>query len=72
MAALTYGQRSLLALLQRTHARDVAARCGVHASQVTRWMDGTSAPSERTARALEANYGISPRAWAVDWTARAK
>jgi hypothetical protein len=68
MAQVTYARKSLLAILQRTHARDVAARCRVHPAQVTRWIEGTAEPSARARAALWVNYGISPRAWSARWT----
>lgn len=71
---MTYGQRVLLAVLQRTHLVDVAARCDVAPSRVSEWMSGIYRPSPRSRARLLANYGIPLAAWDQQWkrpTARA-
>lgn len=60
---MTYGQRSLLAILQRTTAREVAARCAVSPSCVSDWLGGTKRPSPTSRRALELVYGIRAHTW---------
>lgn len=57
------GRRLLLAVLQRTTATELAARCGVHRSQVSRWASGEKIPSKRVQLALEALYGIPRTGW---------
>lgn len=57
------GRRSLLAVLQCTTAREVAARCGVVSSCVTRWVSGAATPSDVPRALLESIYGISQGAW---------
>ena len=63
---MTEGRRLLLALLQRTTARRVAARCSVSASTVSRWAAGATLPNERARRALAgaSSYGIPAESWA--------
>lgn len=58
MAALTPGQRALIALTQRTRAADIAARCGVSKSRVSEWVSGITTPSERARVRLHQSYGI--------------
>lgn len=60
-------RRSLLALLQRLSAREVAARCQVDASTVSRWAAGEVAPSERARRMLAQHCGIAPE---TPWDSR--
>jgi transcriptional regulator with XRE-family HTH domain len=57
------GRRSLLAVLQRTSAREVAARCGVVPSCVSSWVNGTRRPCERARAVLASVYGISVGSW---------
>jgi transcriptional regulator with XRE-family HTH domain len=64
MEALTYGRRSLLALLQRTTAREVAARCRVAPSCVSEWQSGIKRPCRRARAMLATVYGISAESWA--------
>lgn len=59
------GRRSLLAVLQRTTAREVAARCRVSPSRVSEWASGLTSPSPDARRALERAYGISVPSWDV-------
>ena len=66
MEALSYGRRSLIALLQRTTAREVAARCGVVPSCVSEWASGAARPSHEAQTRLMVIYGISSYAWAID------
>lgn len=61
--ALTAGRRALLAVLQRTSARNVAARCGVTPQAVSQWASGRSRPTGPRLTALWVNYGISPESW---------
>lgn len=60
---MTRGRIALLALLQLTTACRVAARCGVHKAQVSRWASGQTLPSEVARAVLESSYGIEARAW---------
>lgn len=62
MAGMTEGRRALLAVLQRTTAVYVAARCGVSPSRVSRWASGQGRPSARARARLRDNYRI-PDAW---------
>lgn len=57
------GRRSLIALLQITTGREVAARCGVAPSRVSEWVSGLTRPSESSRARLWACYGISPNSW---------
>lgn len=57
------GRRALLALLQHTQGRFVAARCRVSRSCVSEWAAGRKRPSARARSALERNYGIAPSSW---------
>jgi hypothetical protein len=61
--ALSPGRRSLIALLQVTCGCEVAARCGVHPSQASRWLSGLTAPSDVPRLRLWRIYGISPGSW---------
>jgi transcriptional regulator with XRE-family HTH domain len=61
--ALSPARRSLIALLQVTPAREVAARCGVHPSQVSLWLSGLTTPSDVPRLRLWRIYGISPGSW---------
>lgn len=60
---MTRGQRLLLAVLQRTTEREVAARCGVTQQAVSYWLLGTQKPTEARRVRLECLYGIGARAW---------
>jgi len=62
---MTRGRRSLIALLQVTTAREVAARCGVDPSCVSKWSSGIKAPGPTSRAKLEANYGIRAGSWVV-------
>lgn len=57
------GRRLLLAVLQRTSAREVAARCRVAHSCVSEWSSGDAAPSQRPRLSLAEIYGIPRDAW---------
>jgi transcriptional regulator with XRE-family HTH domain len=61
--ALSPARRSLIALLQVTCGREVAARCGVHPSKVSLWQSGMTAPSDVARLRLWRIYGISPGSW---------
>ncbi len=63
MAEVSRGRRSLLAVLQRTTALEVAARCGVTQPTVSRWASGEKNPSAAARLRLAAAYGITPAAW---------
>lgn len=56
-------RRSLLALLQITSGREVAARCGVNPSRVSEWAAGLTTPSDVPRARLHASYGIHPDGW---------
>lgn len=56
-------RRLLLAVVQRTTAREVALRCHVHESNVSRWMSGESHPSLVSRVRLQAIYRIPLAAW---------
>lgn len=62
MARMTEGRRALLAVLQRTTAAFVAARCGVTPSRISRWASGDGRPSAKARARLLHIYGI-PDAW---------
>jgi hypothetical protein len=57
---------SLLALLQITSGREIAARCGVHPSRVTEWAAGRTTPSSIPRQRLWTIYGIRPNGWGKD------
>lgn len=63
---------ALLAVLQRTTAREVALRCRVTRSCVSSWGSGKSVPSPRAQVALSDIYGIDPRGWLPKSPYRAK
>lgn len=60
---MTHGRRSLIAVLQRTSAREVAARCGVAPSTVSKWASGYAAPRWRMRVVIQLHYSITPRSW---------
>ena len=68
---LTRGRRALLAILQRTTEREVAARCRVARQTVSDWSRGWSKPRRDARLALARAYDIAPSAWdesaARDW-----
>lgn len=57
------GRRLLIAVLQRTTGREVAARCHVHETSVGKWLAGLTTPSVEHRRQLAAMYRIPPSAW---------
>jgi transcriptional regulator with XRE-family HTH domain len=59
---MTDGRRALLAVLQRTSAVYVAARCGVTPSRVSRWASGQGRPSPKARARLLHNYNV-PDTW---------
>lgn len=69
-AGLTRGRKLLIAVLQRTTETDVAARCCVHQSNVSRWANGTQTPSTEARCALEANYKIPATSWDLQSVSR--
>lgn len=60
---MTRGRRSLIAVLQRTTGREVAARVGVAKQTVSDWVRGINKPRRDARLALQRLYGISPAAW---------
>lgn len=60
---VTLGQRSLIAILQRTSAREIAARCHVQPSTVSKWASGYCRPQQRTRLILHMYYNITPHTW---------
>lgn len=63
MATMTRGRKALLAILQRTTAKEVAARVKVFPSTVSRWASGHSRPWVSGEVGLEAQYDIPRSAW---------
>jgi transcriptional regulator with XRE-family HTH domain len=57
------GRRLLIAVLQMTPAVEVAARCGVHKSNVSRWLAGYQTPCDVARARLQSIYGIPASAW---------
>lgn len=64
---MTRGRRLLLALLQITTAREVAARCRVTPSCVSKWVSGEKTPGPRARVKIADLYGIAPEAWVMPW-----
>jgi len=60
---LSRGRHLLLAVLQVTTGRDVAARCNVRQQRVSEWLNGLSKPSPGARLLLESNYRIPYDAW---------
>lgn len=67
---MSHGRRLLIALLQITNARNVAARLRVYPQRVTDWATGHRVPCEQARRALERNYGIGSASWAKEYEGR--
>lgn len=67
---MTQGRRSLLALLQLTSGREVAARCHVSPSSVSQWASGNKNPAKATRESLERQYGIRAESWTDTESAR--
>lgn len=65
--SVSRGRRLLIALLQRTTARDVAARCRVYPQRVADWLSGYRVPNSEARRMLEMNYRIPVCAWDEEW-----
>lgn len=59
------GRRLLLAVVQVTSSREVAARAGVVKSCVSEWLSGEARPCRRAAERLEQSYGIRVEAWSA-------
>lgn len=59
------GARQLVSVLQRTTRVYIAARVGVHPSEVSRWTSGERIPTARHRAALHANYGIPVESWTL-------
>jgi transcriptional regulator with XRE-family HTH domain len=62
---VTRGRRALLAVLQRTTARELARRVHRAPSTVSEWAAGIKTPSPRARAELHACYGILPASWDV-------
>jgi len=62
---MTQGRLSLLAVLQRTTAREVAARCQVSPTRVSEWASGLCLPALASRERLARIYGIRVEAWRV-------
>lgn len=60
---MSEGRRQLLAILQRTLAIYVAARCRVTKSAVSKWASGRTQPAPEKKIALFVNYKIPTAAW---------
>lgn len=60
---MTPARRELLAVLQRTSAREVATRCRVTRPRVSKWTAGITRPSKRARQVLESCYGIAAAGW---------
>lgn len=60
---MSRGRRLLLAVLQATTGRDVAARCSVAQQRVSDWVNGLSKPNPAARLLLESNYRIPCEAW---------
>lgn len=56
---MTRGRRSLLALLQRLPAREVAARCQVSPAAVSQWASGLKEPSAENRAMLREHCGVT-------------
>lgn len=65
--AMSRGRRLLLALLQLTSAREVAARCRVQHQRIADWSSGLHTPNAEARAQLERNYGIRREAWDTAW-----
>lgn len=63
---MTRGRRILLRVLQLTAAREIARRCRVHESSVTRWLSGETTPGAEHRRMLWHMYRIPVDAWAAE------
>lgn len=61
----SHGRLLLVAVAQVTEAREIAARCNVVKSCVSKWLSGEAEPSERPRRVLEQIYGIEADAWST-------
>lgn len=61
-------RRMLLAVLNRTTAREIAIRLGVHPSCVYKWVEGETRPRIATRARIAAIYRIPPHAWLTDPT----
>lgn len=60
---MTRGRRLLLALLQITTAREVAARCRVSPTSLSFWSSGYNTPGPTNRAKLRDLYGIPPDSW---------
>lgn len=63
---MTEGRRALLAVLQITKGRFVAARVPCARSRVSEWASGRTTPSARARAKLFASYGIAPESWDIE------
>jgi len=64
---MSRGRRLLIALLNITTARDVAARVRSSKQRVADWSSGHRSPRQQARELLEQNYGIPRGAWAQEW-----
>lgn len=62
-SGISRGRRLLLAVLQVTTGRDVAARCSVAQQRVSEWVNGLSKPNPVARALLESNYRIPCDSW---------
>lgn len=63
LGVYTRGRRSLIALLQITTGREIAARCRVSPSCVSEWAGGTKSPGPASRAKLASLYGIAVESW---------
>jgi len=59
----TRGRLLLIAVLQRSSGRFVAARCRVTPAAVSRWAGGSRSPTLEARSALALAYGLPVDAW---------
>jgi len=60
---MSRGRVLLLAVLQRTTACDVAARCCVSSQVISDWASGRRQPCLQSRNALASQYGIPASTW---------
>lgn len=62
---MTEGRAALLAILARADVRrhEIARRCRVSPSRVSKWASGLTKPSARARAVLEETYRIPRHAW---------
>lgn len=57
------GQQALRLIVRTTPEREIARRCRVDQSNVSRWLNGASLPVFASRCAVEIAYGIDLHAW---------